>query len=224
MAMTFPRAMPQGVATEYFEPERTDFGSPRGDGRTGGVTVGFPLWRGRWTLGKAMTQRRSEEFRAFVATLRGRQRTFFAGDQGRRFPLAYPNGFAGVNRAGGGGPFDGTASGWSVNADRDVVGLTGLPSNMSTTLGDYIMWRWETEGEPRRALCRLVEDVKATVDGAVTVTVEPPLPGLVPPDAIADFAEPVCIMRLDTENTKLGEKGRSLKIDGVIAGQQQLEP
>lgn len=221
MALTFPRAMPDGVATEYFEPERTDFASPRGDGRVSGVTAGFPLWRGRWTLGRAMTQRRSEEWRAFVATLRGRQRTFFAGDQGRPYPLASPNGFTGLVRAGG-GTFDGSATSWSVNADRDVPTLTGLPANYPLQIGDYIMWRWLTAGEQRRALCRAVEDATASGSGVVSITVEPPLPNLVPAEAIADLARPVCIMRQDTEATKLGEKGRNLKVDGVIAGVQDL--
>ena len=81
MALTFPRTMPDGVAAEYFEPERSDFASPRSDGRIGGVTVGFPRWQGRWTLGKAMTQRRSEEWRAFVASLRGAQEAAIAGSK-----------------------------------------------------------------------------------------------------------------------------------------------
>lgn len=212
---------PSGVAAEHFEPSRVDYQSPTADGRVMGVTAGFPLWRARWTLGATISRAASEQWRAFVARCRGGQIPFYAGDVGRPFPLSCPNGFGGLTRAAG-GAFDGTATGWSVNADRDKPTLTGLPAGMALTVGDYVMWKWTTSTEPRRSLHRVVEDASADGAGAAAVLVEPPLPTLVPVAAVADLARPVCIMKLNTAETRLGEKTRSLRVDGVIAGVQDL--
>ncbi len=212
---------PRGVGAEYFEIERVDFQSPTTDGRATGVTAGFPLWRARWTIGDRILQATSEEWRAFVRRCRGAQIPWYAGDRGRPFPLAYPSGFGGLNRAGG-GAFDGSAASWSVNAERDQPALTGLPAGFVLSIGDYVMWRWVTSSEPRRSLHVLVEASTANGSGAVTLRVEPPLPTLIPGGAVADLANPVCIMRLDTAETRLGEKTRNLRTSGTVAGLQDL--
>lgn len=219
--MTLP-TMPPGVASEYFEPEWTDLTSPRNDGRVSGVTIGFPLWHGRWSLGQSISRRLSDEWRAFVASLRGQQLRFFGYEHGRQYPWAYPKGFVGTTRAGG-GAFNGAASSWSINGDRDVAGLTGLIANMDLRIGDMVMWRWETDGEPRRSLHRLLLDSTANGSGAASVTLTPPLPTLVPPSAIADFERPNCIMTRLPE-TKMGEKTRTLRVDGTIVAIQDLRP
>lgn len=222
MALTFPRPLPAtGAASEYFEPERVDYVSPEAGGRIGGVSAGFPLWRGVWTLGRTMSLQTSEEWRALVASLRGAQRTFYGGDYGRPLPLAYPNGFTGLTRAGG-GAFAGAASSWSVNGTRDVPVLNGMPAAFSLSLGDYIMWRWETGGEQRRSLHRSVEAATASGAGVLTVTVEPPLPTLIPGAAVADLLNPVCIMKAVPGETKIGAKDRNRKVDGQVVGLQEL--
>lgn len=212
---------PTGVAAEHFEIERVDFQSPTTDGRATGVTAGFPLWRARWTISDRVSQATSEEWRAFVSRCRGVQIPWYAGDRGRPFPLSAPGGFAGMTRAAG-GAFDGTATAWSVNADRDLPGLTGLPAGFVLSIGDYLMWRWTTSTEPRRSLHRLVEATAADGTGAATLRVEPPLPTLIPAGAVADLANPVCIMKLDPAETRLGEKSRNLRTSGVVAGLQDL--
>lgn len=222
-SLVFPIPMPQGVASEYFEPERVDAISPTTDGAVGGVTLGFPLWRARWTLGQSISRATSEEWRAFVAVLRGQQRTFLGYDQGRRYPLSAPAGFAGLTRAGG-GAFDGSASSWSVNADRDEPTLSGFPPGFVVSVGDLIMWRWVTGGVQRRALCRSVRPAVANGSGVVTVIVEPPLPTLTPGTAVADMKEPTCVMKQISEETKLGEKTRTLRIGGTVAAIQVLLP
>lgn len=212
---------PQGVAAEHFEIDRVDFQSPTTDGRATGVTAGFPLWRARWTIGERILQATSEEWRAFVSRCRGAQIPWYAGDRGRPYPLAYPSGFGGLTRAGGGG-FDGTATDWAVNDAGDQPDLEGLPAGFVLSIGDYVMLRWVTSSEPRRSLHRLVEAATADGSGDVTIRVEPPLPTFIPSDAVADLAEPVCIMRLDTAETRLGEKTRNLRTSGVVAGLQDL--
>lgn len=227
MALTFPLSPPLlGPASEYFEIERVDHQSAQTGGRVSGVTAGFPLWRGRWSLSRSLSRLTSEEWRAFVSSLRGGQRAFFGYDYGRPYPLSAPNGFAGLTRAGG-GSFDGTATSWSVNADRDVVTLNGLPANFKLNVGDYGMWRWTGDAIPgagtaRRSLGRAVETLTANGSGVVAITMEPPLPTLVPGGAVFDLARPCCVMRLDTSQTQLGEKARVLRIDGTIAGVQDL--
>lgn len=212
---------PRGVAAEHFEIERVDYQTPTTDGRASGVTAGFPLWRARWTIGERIAVSTSEEWRAFVRRCRGVQIPWYAGDRGRPYPLSAPNGFGGLTRAGG-GAFDGTATTWSVNAARDQPTLNGLPAGFVLSIGDYVMWRWVTSSEPRRSLHCLVEATTASGAGTATLRVEPPLPSLIPGGAVADLAEPVCIMRLDTAETRLGEKSRNLRTSGTVAGLQDL--
>ncbi len=220
--MSLP-VMPPYAASEYFEPEWIDYQSPTADGRVGGVAVGPPLWRGRWTLSRKMSLAASEQWRAFVSRLRGAQLPFLARDLARPWPLAYPTGFAALTRAGG-GAFDGTASSWSVNATRDVATVTGLPATFVLSIGDYAMWRWETGGETRRALCRAIEAVTADGSGAAALRLEPPLPALVPSGAVMDFAEPACVMKRVVSEGRLGVKDRNLKVDGEFHAIQDLRP
>ena len=224
MALTFPRPMPaQATTTEVFEPERVDYLSPETGGRLGGVQAGFPLWKGVWTFSKTITRQKSEEWRAFVASLRGSQRTFYAGDQARPLPLAYPNGFSGMTRAGG-GAFAGAASSWSVNGTRDVPTFNGMPASFQIGIGDLVMMRWATSGQERRTLHRAVEPATGSGAGVLTFTVEPPLPTLVPVGAVADFLNPVCIMKSVPGETRVGAKDRRLRVDGQLTGLQELLP
>lgn len=220
MTLIFPRAMPIGVAAQTFELDRVDLSTERAGGRVNGVSVGLPRWSGRWTLSQQISQAASDEWRAFVTSLRGLQRPFFGFDQGRPFPKATPNGFAGLSRAGG-GAFDGAATSWSVNTERDVLGLAGLPAGLILSLGDYAMLRWTTGGGERRSLHRVVEGAVANGSGAASPSVEPPVPAFVPGSAVADLARPCCVMKLTSE-TKLGDMGRSLRISGTIVAVQDL--
>lgn len=219
--MVAPITMPaDGVASQYFEPEGVDFSTQRTDGRVNGVRAGWPLWHARFSFSQSMKRRKSDEWRAFVARLRGQQRPFFGADQDRPFPLAYPRGFAGLTRAGG-GAFDGSAAGWSINEDGDVITPTGLPAALQLQIGDYGMFRWETGGEPRRSLHRAVLDSTANGSGVLALTVEPPVPNLVPGDAVFDLARPACIMKLKPE-TKIGELTRTRRVDGQVHAIQDL--
>lgn len=204
MAISFPREMPNvGVITQGFDPRRVDYQSPNVDGMVASVTAGAPLWATSVNFGDTD----EEEFaiwRAFIDSLRGAQRPFYCGDLSRPYPKAYIGGFAGMTRAGG-GAFVGGASSWTVNADRDTVTLNGLPASFKLGIGDYIMWRWVTGGEQRRALGRAIEDVTGSAGGSLSIAFEIPLPTLVPAGAVADLANPKCIMKQRTEETKVGE-------------------
>ena len=117
--MKAPVAMPDMyVSQQQFELQRVDFVSPEASGRLNGVQAGFPLWSGVWTLAR-MPVENSDEWRAFLTATRGQTRRFIGRDIARSYPRAYPDGFAGMTRAGG-GSFDGTSSS-ARNRDQSRV-------------------------------------------------------------------------------------------------------
>lgn len=223
MALSFPRDMPSGgVEDQSFQIARVDYGYGRVDGSQGAVTAGFPLWRMALTLNNADADE-TDEWRAWVPGQRGAQRPFYGRDLTRPYPKAHAGGFDGMNRASG-GAFDGAATGWSVNADRDVVTLSGLPAALTLSLNDYIGFRWTTLGEPRRALVQCMEGVVASGAGVLAVTVEPALPTLVPGGAVAYLDRPGCIMKLVPGETRMGPIDLVHSAGGTIVAVQHLLP
>lgn len=223
MALTFPRNMPsRGAVAQRFEIFRVDYATPETGGRVQSVTAGFPLWRMTLELGE-MGPADGDAWSAFVASLRGVGRTFLARDLVHAFPRAYPRGFTGVNRAGGGafGPL-GAATSWSVNGTRDVLTLGGLPANLPIVEGDMIGFAWVTAGVQRRTMARAVESVVASGAGAASVQIEPPLPTLVPGGATARLGQPEAVMRLVREETALGSEDAIGLHGGTIVGLQDL--
>ena len=224
MGLTFPRVMPMGgVDSQSFELARADYLSPVLDGRLGSVSAGFPLWRMSLTLANT-TADETDEWRAWLDGQRGSQRLFLGRDLSRPYPKAHIAGFGGMTRAGG-GTFDGSATSWSINDNRDVPAFTGLPAAFSLGLRDAIGFRWTTGGGARRALVRVIESATANISGVIpALTVEPALPGLVPANAVAFFDNPDCLMRLVPGETALGEID-TLHCGGgsVVALQELLE-
>ena len=216
-----PIAMPgspdgEGVATSMFEVLRVDYASPDMTGRFGGVSAGWPLWQMVLDVGPLDEVRLTRLWRAWLRRLRGQQGVFFARDLTRGWPLAYPTGFAGLTRAGGGGfPSDGQVSSWSLNSTRDALSLTGLPAGFVINADDQIGFRWQTGGEERRALAAFNDAVTADGSGVVTaVSIDPPLSAVVPGGAQAYFESPTCLMRVivDPTSTNPGTLGKQ---DGV---------
>lgn len=220
MTITFPRDTPAtGASGQEFEIQRVDFGAPEASGFQGGVQAGFPLWLGVWSLGR-MGPARSDLWRAWLLTMRGRQRRFYGRDMARPRPLAHINGLP--------GGWNGDASAWSQAIDASqnaLLGMTGVNAGLVLSIGDYVGFRWTTSGAQRRALVRVVEGAAASGGGAITITVEPPVPSCVPPGAVAYVERPCCIMQLVTEESQLGAINRSLAIGGgKIVGLQDLRP
>lgn len=226
--ISFPRDMPAtGVARQVFEPQRVDYGSPENGGRNGAMAAGFPLWLAEWTLGQGMGPALSDEWRGWLASLRGAGRQFYGRDVGRPYPKAYLTGFGGMTRAGG-GAFDGSTLTWSQTIGSDgqaLLDLTGLPAALQLGVGDYVGFRWETEGQPRRALVRALEAQAATGGGAINdLSVEPPATAVVPPTAVAYLNNPVCLMRLVTSGTKVTPMDRRRVAGATITALQDLLP
>lgn len=193
MTLTFPRTMPtRGFAEVEFELRRFDVTAPEQGGRLVSVALGVTgLWKMRVrtaTLGMDLFG----EWRAFLDSLRGSSRLFYGLDTARRFPITYPSGFTGLNRAGG-GSFDGTATSWSVNTPRDDLTLNGLPASFRIKPGDMVGFSWSTS---KRSLHRALEDVTANGSGVATFNVEPPVQALVSGSAVATLAQPTATMRL----------------------------
>lgn len=221
MALIYPRTMPEvGTQAISFEPSQVDYMSPETGGRIGAIAAGFPLWRMRLSLAN-MSEADADIWRAFVSTLRGPRRQFLARDILRDKPKRM-------------GAFSQTATDWtqSISDDGDaLLALEGLMVGMVLGLGDYIGFRWDSADADagafdRRALVRVVEAGAADASGDLTVTVEPPVPTIVPADAEAYFHKPNCLMRLVPGSTQLGEQvlGGYTAQGGVIEAVQELLP
>ncbi len=215
-----------GQAQQTFELQRVDFLSPEAGGRIGAVSAGNPLWVAAWQLGKIGAVK-SDLWRAWLLRMRGSQRSFLGRDIARPFPLAHMGGFGGMTRAGG-GAFDGAASAWSQAIDGDgsaQLTLSGLPSGLQGSVGDYVGFRWGV-GDARRALVRLVLPATANAGGTATFIVEPPVPTLVvPANAIAHLDRPACVMKLLPGQSELGPIDRRLSVmSGKISAVQDLRP
>lgn len=230
--MKAPLIMPtSGLALQQFELQRVDYLSPEAGGRVGGVQAGLPLWAPVWTIGK-IGEAKSDEFRAFIMELRGAMRTFYGYDLRRPFPKAYRNGFAGLNRAGG-GAFDGSATSWSLAIDANddcLVTLNGLPVGLTLGTGDYVGFTWsatstEVAGITWKHKSRVIRSGGGVANGSgvVTVKVEPPIPTAVPGTAVVHLDNPACVMRIIVGSSQLQPIDRRGAVTGgTIAAIQDL--
>jgi len=229
--LTLPET-PSGIARVTFEIERVDFAAPQAGGRQGGVQAGWPLWAARFELDRVDPES-ADLWRAFFSRLRGRIRRFYCGDPTRRLPKLYRGGFGGLARAVG-GSFDGSALGWSQTilpgGDARLT-LTGLPAGFQISIGDYIGFLWDAAGAPagsfeRRTMARVVLPTTAGAGGVAQIIVEPPLdPLVVPAGAVAHFTNPLCVMQLVPEDSKLGPIGVGAALGGgAIIAIQDLRP
>lgn len=225
-----PLEMPTDFYSQVdFDILRVDYGAPESSGRMGGVQAGFPLFVGTWTI-DVVGEDESDAIVAFKDQMHGQTRRFLGRDLTRLYPRAYPGGFAGMVRAGG-GAFDGTATAWSevLTADGDSqLTLQGLPAGFELGLRDYIGFHWvatETSvaGLTWHACVRV--GVAGVADGAgnITVTSNPAVPSAVPAGAVAYLNQPACVMTLVTDQSKLQAIGRRNAIGGgQLVGVQDI--
>lgn len=213
-----------------FELQRIDYSSPETSGRMGGVQAGWPKWSMRLSL-TAMRFADADRLRAWARRLRGQQRRFLGGDSWRPYPRAHAGGFRNMLRAGG-GAFDGSATDWSQAIDPHgdaQLTLEGLASGLILGPGDYVGFKWASgDAVPgtfdRYAMVCANSDARADAAGALIVEVDPPVPTIVPPHAVAYLNEPVCLMKLmDGTQMPANERGWA-ESGGVIAAIQVLEP
>jgi hypothetical protein len=228
--MKAPIPLPSsGMSGQYFEPQRVDYSAATADARVGGVQAGWPLWLAIYSTG-TIGQRKSDEVRAFMARIRGAIRWILARPLDRPFPLAHINGFAGLTRPDS-SPFDGSALTWleTITSDEDSeITLTGLPPGLQGSIGDYIDFVYpatdaEVAGLEWHVPVRLLDDATADETGVMIVACEPPVHPAVPAGAVAHLDNPRCVMRLLSDQSKLGSIDRRLAIkDGTIACIQDI--
>jgi hypothetical protein len=223
---TPPAMLTHSVASVSFDLQLVQYQTATGQGRTLAVQAGIP----RWTLTANLAGLRTdpfEEWRAWIARLRGAQRPFIGRDPYRARPRRYnnPGGFPGA--------FSGAAATWVQVVDADGTAfmvMTGLPVGMVVSPGDFIDLRWTTGGEPRRSLHRAITaDTAYAPLGTVALEIEPPIQDaasaapIVPPSAVAHFDAPGCLMRL-TNETRIGEVGLLKFAPITLSAVQDLRP
>jgi hypothetical protein len=171
MAITFPRDMP----TLRFRPgstlaiERQLAQSPTRGALVQVAELGTPIWKARYQT-VPVREAVGLQWEAWLASLRGGARTFRAVHPFRRTALAYPGGYGGLTRHGG-GAFDGTCTLSAVATPLDAVTLSGLPSTFVLSVGDLLSF---SPAGSRQALHRVVEGGTASA-GVLVVGVEPAL-------------------------------------------------
>ena len=211
MSISFPRTMPtRGVNKQMFEIQRVDFISPDARGRIGGITAGFPLWKAKYVLGH-LTVPQADEWAAWMTTMRGQQKLFYGYKQGRALPLTYRHGLP----AG----FSGTLTSWAQFVDAAgtaTLALTGMTAGFVLLAGDYIGFRW---GTYQKALVRCVEAVTADGSGNIAaITIEPPVPTVVPGSAVAYLNNPVCLMKMIPGESSLNDSDWRGVVEGGSLG------
>lgn len=195
MTLTYPRPFLPRLFSAVFELDEGVVQAPEQGGETPAARMGMP----RWTLQcqtSLLDDRKLGQVRAWLDSLGDGLFEFYAHDPKRPFPLAYPKGFAGMERAGG-GAFDGTFTSWSVDVEtRGLLSGGGLPENFEFAEGDMAAFEW-INGGPRRFLVRLLEARTANEDGEIAgLPFTPALPDFTPLDAVLNLDKPSCIMKL----------------------------
>lgn len=226
-------AAPSGIARVRFDIDRVDFAAPEAAGRQGGVQAGWPLWSALFEL-DASDPVSAELWQAFIDRMKGRLGRFMGRDPSRPFPRAYPGGFGGMVRAGG-GAFNGAAASWAQHSGGangyPYVTFTGLPAYLKLNLGDYVGLKWDRAGDPAgsylgRTMMRINADPPVYGDGSGYFYADPPIDTrVVPPGAILHFDLPCCVMQLVPEKSSLAPVGRGGAISGgSIVAIQDLRP
>lgn len=167
MPVTFPRGMPPfNLRSGTITLERMVVGNPLRGGQVERVEVGEPRWTVSYTS-VPLTRAQTRAAEAWWESLAGGMRTFLAVPPGGAFPAAYPKGFAGLTRAGG-GAFDGTSRLNAFGATNDLLtfGTTGfsLPAGFVLAAGDYIGLSYQS----RVSLHRIIEAQTASGAGQIT--------------------------------------------------------
>lgn len=200
MPITYPRAMIAPLAAASFEPDYQTALAPESGGEMKAVSLGPARWRAEYAS-PPLKGATAEAFRAWLASMEGGLGTFYATDPLRAKPAAYPGGFAGLTRHGG-GAFDGAAASWSIDSARAVLTVNGLPSTYQVSAGDLVSFAWDTS---KRFLTRALESVTAAA-GVAMFEVRPRVDAFVSASAVLTFDNPSCVMRVEPGSVEVREQ------------------
>lgn len=200
MAITFPRDMPElpGNRTLIrecsFDPMFQQIVAPTRGGLVQVANIGTELWAMKFAT-SPLDYQQAMEWMAWLHSLRGGARSFKAWHPLRRFPYAYPSGFGGMTRAGG-GSFDGTCTLNAIGGSRDTITLTTLPASFAFSIGDMVSF----PAGASQVLVRVLESATANGSGAVTLTIEPALPVSAVTGVTATLTKPWCLAVVDAQS------------------------
>lgn len=204
MSITFPRDLPELAGDRVlfsqcsFDPSYQQVVSPTRGGLVQVANFGVDLWTMEYAT-DAVDYQTGLEYMSWLHSLRGGGRLFKAWHPLRRYPYAYPNGFGGMTRAGG-GTFDGTCTLSTIGAQRDTITLTTLPAGLTFRIGDMVSF--PMSGGASRCLVRVMEAATASGGGSATLTVEPILPAAASTGVIATLVKPWCLAVVDAKSIK----------------------
>lgn len=168
MAITFPRELPQRsyFVDSQLEPVEMTVQNPA-RGATHDVTeIGPTLWRGVWST-RPLNRTEAAEMKAWLTSLRAGMNRFLGWDVRHKYGLAYPNGYGGLTRYGG-GTFDGSAT--LNSATVSTLTISTLPVGFAFRVGDYVSL---THANGSRHLYLVSEAATANATGVATVSVTP---------------------------------------------------
>ncbi len=140
MAVTFPLSIPswlKGWARCEFDIDKNVEIAP-----TGGGDLAFDMGNDLWIVDYQTVRLQPdqvEDFRSWLKLLEDGLQTFWGYNVRRPYTKAYPNGFSGLTKAGG-GAFTGSLSVTAVNSDNKTLSLGGLPANFTVDAGTGIAW------------------------------------------------------------------------------------
>lgn len=192
MTITHPRSLYaiDDIARVTMRPLHQQVRAPSRGGNPGAAELGRDLWAFDYGL-VALPEARAMAWEAWLSSLRGGLRPFKAVQPLRRYLQAYPAGYGGLTRNGG-GAFDGSAV-VVASAASDQITIGTLPNGLAFAPGDLLSLTY-TSG--LQALHRVIE-AATSVAGEVTLMVEPRLiPGISAGNAV-QLADPYCLAMLD---------------------------
>lgn len=198
MTITFPRDLPAGNIwrdTCRMTPLYAQVAAPTRGGLVQVANIGRDRWGFQFET-VPLIEPQAHEVAAWVRSLRGGVRLFKARFPLRDYLIAYPSGYGGMTRSGG-GAFDGTATLSAVGATLDTVSLSTLPAGLVFKAGDLLSIAYASGVQ---GLHEVMEPETAGGGGAVTLTVEPTvLPGFAI-GATVRLAQPFCLAVLDSRS------------------------
>ncbi len=185
MAISFPRDLPSmRFSQSEFRLEDQQSTALTGGGNPNAAELGPRLWRARFTTAK-LGAAEAADWEAWLASLRGGLRMFKAIPPGRRYPRAHAAGFGAFSG------FSGTGTPSAIGSARDAITISGLPSGLTLSAGDYL----SVPGGSRQLLHLITEGASVSA-GALTVGIEPVLRADLTTGITVRLASPWCEMVL----------------------------
>jgi hypothetical protein len=170
--------------------------APNRGGRQQVAELAPPLWQMQFAT-PTIDAEDAMELQTWLELLQGGLKLFKAYHPMLTYPLAYPNGFGGLTKVGG-GDFDGTCTVIDFGETLDSLTLSGLPNGFKLRFGDMISMPF---GDTQ-ILHRITSAVTAGSSGEATFSVVPNLPisFAVSPEVEATFYKPWCYATVDADS------------------------